>query len=81
MGNISHLPFCLYLFKALQSRGYKGKLLVSLVGVRGFDGQSSGANLTYTLSPPDWGEAIPADEVSNQHSHYVSYSCCGSLIF
>jgi hypothetical protein len=80
MGNISHLPCCLNLSKALQSRGFKGKLLVSLVGVRGFDGQSSGANLTYTLSPPDWGEVIPADEVCSQHRHDIYLSCSSRLI-
>ena len=80
IGVISHTCLSLKSSQALQSRGYKGKLLVSLVGVRGFDGQSSGANLTYTLSPPDWGEVIPADEVSSQYRHDISYSCSSSLI-
>lgn len=39
-------------------------MYVSLIGVRGFDGHSSGASLNYTLSPANYGEAAPADQVN-----------------
>ena len=51
--------------QGFRARGFAGKLYVSLVGVRGFDGQSSGASLTYTLTPLDYGESLPADEVAD----------------
>lgn len=59
--------------QGFRARGFAGKLYVSLVGVRGFDGQSSGASLTYTLTPLDYGESLPADEVSDLLPFINSY--------
>jgi hypothetical protein len=56
--------FYAQIMQGFRARGFAGKLYVSLVGVRGFDGQSSGASLTYTLTPLDYGESLPADEVA-----------------
>jgi hypothetical protein len=50
----------------LKSRGFIGKLVVTLVGVKGLDIQTCGENLNlnYTLSPPDFGEFAVADKVN-----------------